>query len=42
LTFLTGDERGLSRQNEVKAELTLTDFPRKIAVWRKRLLLKTV
>jgi hypothetical protein len=35
MTFLTGDERGLSCRNEVKAELTPPNFPRKLAAWRR-------
>jgi hypothetical protein len=31
----TADEHGLSHRNEVKAELTLTGFPRKIAAWAR-------
>jgi len=32
----------VKRRREHRRKLTLTDFPRKIAAWRKRLLLKTV
>jgi hypothetical protein len=35
LVHSTADERSLSRRNEVKAELTLTDFLRKLAAWRR-------
>jgi len=33
IILLTADERGMSCRNKVKAKLTLTDFPRKIAAW---------